>query len=238
MQIAAARAWSIWEGSTLSLMQDPERVKLFGADNYAIAFARIECHYFVNRGFFERDDQLLADAHRIRHLPCTIVHGRYDVVTPVKSAWDLSRVWPEADLRIVADAGHAMTEPGIVHELVGATRRHATRRARVTEPLRVNCIGISDGRDVRRARRLSSAVAPYPIRPQTPSDKETAMAILKRGLAGEPVRRLQAKLGVTVDGEFGPNTETALKNWQTGPRPRPPTALPGRTPSWPWASTS
>ena len=70
VQIAAARAWSIWEGSTLSLMQDPERLKLFGADNYAIAFARIECHYFVNRGFFERDDQLLADVHRIRHLPC------------------------------------------------------------------------------------------------------------------------------------------------------------------------
>ena len=126
VQIAAARAWSVWEGSTLSLMQDPERIKLFGADNYAIAFARIECHYFINRGFFERDDQLLADAHRIRHLPCTIVHGRYDVVTPVKSAWDLSLVWPEADLRIIGDAGHAMTEPGIVHELVGATRRHAS----------------------------------------------------------------------------------------------------------------
>jgi proline iminopeptidase len=124
VQIAAARAWSIWEGSTLSLFQDPERVKLFGADTYAIAFARIECHYFVNRGFFEREDQLLADVHRIRHLPCTIVHGRYDVVTPVKSAWDLSRVWPEAVLRVVPDAGHAMTEPGIVHELVGGTRRH------------------------------------------------------------------------------------------------------------------
>ena len=66
VQIAAARAWSIWEGSTLSLFQDPERVKLFGADTYAIAFARIECHYFVNRGFFEREDQLLADVHRVR----------------------------------------------------------------------------------------------------------------------------------------------------------------------------
>jgi proline iminopeptidase len=115
----------VWEGSTLSLVQDPERVKLFGADNYAIAFARIECHYFVNRGFFERDDQLLAGVERIRHLPCVIVHGRYDVVTPVRNAWDLSRVWPQADLRIVADAGHAMTEPGIVHELVGATRKFA-----------------------------------------------------------------------------------------------------------------
>jgi proline iminopeptidase len=125
VQMSAARAWSVWEGSTLSLVQDPERVKLFGADNYAIAFARIECHYFVNRGFFERDDQLLAGVGRIRHLPCVIVHGRYDVVTPVRNAWDLSRVWPQADLRIVGDAGHAMTEPGIVHELVGATRKFA-----------------------------------------------------------------------------------------------------------------
>jgi proline iminopeptidase len=125
VQIAAARAWSVWEGSTLSLLQDPERVKLFGADTYAIAFARIECHYFINRGFFERDDQLLANMPRISHLPGVIVHGRYDVVTPAKNAWDLARAWPNAELRIVADAGHAMTEPGIVHELIGATRRFA-----------------------------------------------------------------------------------------------------------------
>jgi proline iminopeptidase len=126
-QIAAARAWSVWEGSTLSLMQDPERLKLFGADSYAIAFARIECHYFINRGFFQRDDELLIGAARIRHLPCVIVHGRYDVVTPVKNAWDLKRMWPEAELRIIADAGHAMTEPGTVHELVAATRKFAGR---------------------------------------------------------------------------------------------------------------
>jgi proline iminopeptidase len=106
-------------------MQDPDRLKLFSADTYAIAFARIECHYFVNRGFFECDDQLLVNVESIRELPCVIVHGRYDVVTPVKSAWDLARAWPQADLRIVADAGHAMTEPGIVHELIGATRRFA-----------------------------------------------------------------------------------------------------------------
>ena len=127
LQIAAARAWSVWEGSTLSLLQDAERVKLFGADSYAIAFARIECHYFINRGFFERDDELVLGAARIRHLPCVIVHGRYDVVTPVKNAWDLTRVWPEAELRIIADAGHAMTEPGSVHELVSATRAFAGR---------------------------------------------------------------------------------------------------------------
>lgn len=126
VQLAAARAWSVWEGMTLSLQQDPERIKLFSADAYAIAFARIECHYFVNRGFFARDDELLAGADRMRDIPGTIVHGRYDVVTPLKSAFDLKNVWPEVDLRIVPDAGHAMTEPGIIHELVSATRRHAT----------------------------------------------------------------------------------------------------------------
>jgi len=125
VQLSAARAWSIWEGTTLSLLQDPDRIRLFGAEAYAVAFARIECHYFINGGFFERDGQLLTDADRVRNVPGTIVHGRYDVVTPVKNAWDLKRVWPRADLRIVPDAGHAMTEPGIVHELVSATRRFA-----------------------------------------------------------------------------------------------------------------
>ena len=124
-QLAAARAWSTWEGTTLSLYQDPERVKLFGADSYAIAFARIECHYFVNRGFFDADDQLLRDAYRIANVPGVIIHGRYDVVTPMKNAWDLHKAWPSGELRIVPDAGHAMTEPGIMHELVAATSRFA-----------------------------------------------------------------------------------------------------------------
>jgi proline iminopeptidase len=125
VQLAAARAWSIWEGTTLSLYQDPERVKLFGADSYAVAFARIECHYFVNRGFFECDGQLLRDVGRIADIPGTIIHGRYDVVTPLKNAWDLHQAWPKAQLCIVPDAGHAMTEPGIVHEIIGATQRFA-----------------------------------------------------------------------------------------------------------------
>jgi len=123
IRMSAAKAWSIWEGTTLSLLQDPDRVRHFGADQYALAFARIECHYFVNGGFFECDDQLLRDADRIRDVPGVIVHGRYDVVTPVKNAWDLKRAWPRAQLHIVPDAGHAMSEPGIVHELVAATRR-------------------------------------------------------------------------------------------------------------------
>jgi proline iminopeptidase len=128
VQIEAAKAWSIWEGTTLSLLQDPERVRLFGAETYALAFARIECHYFVNRGFFERDDLLVANAPRIRDIPGTIVHGRYDVVTPARNAWDLHKAWPRAEMRIVPDAGHAMTEPGIIHEIIAATRKYAATR--------------------------------------------------------------------------------------------------------------
>lgn len=123
VQQAAARAWSVWEGSTLALHPDPERIRQFSADAYALAFARIECHYFVNGGFFAHDGELLTNAHRLRGIPGVIVHGRYDVVTPLKSAFDLKAAWPGVELNIVPDAGHAMTEPGIVHELVLATRR-------------------------------------------------------------------------------------------------------------------
>jgi proline iminopeptidase len=122
----AARAWSIWEGTTLSLLPEADRVARFGADAYALAFARIESHYFVNGGFLRRDGELLQEAHRLDGLPGIIVHGRYDVVTPVKNAVALSEVWRDAELRIVSDAGHAMTEPGIVHELVRATRAFST----------------------------------------------------------------------------------------------------------------
>ncbi len=121
-RLEAARAWSIWEGTTLSLLPDNTRIRHFAQDDYALAFARIECHYFINGGFFDRDDQLIANAGRLKGIPGVIVHGRYDIVTPLKSAWELSKAWPEADLRVVADSGHAMTEPGIVHELVSATR--------------------------------------------------------------------------------------------------------------------
>ena len=125
VQLEAARAWSAWEGKTLSLLPDAERVRRFSEDAYALAFARIECHYFMHGGFFDADDQLIRCADRIRHIPGVIVHGRYDVVTPAKIAFDLATAWPEADLRIVPDAGHAMTEAGIVHELVSATNRFA-----------------------------------------------------------------------------------------------------------------
>jgi proline iminopeptidase len=104
-------------------MQDANHIASSGEDEFALAFARIENHYFVNGGFFDADDQLLRDAHRLRHIPAVIVQGRYDVVCPMRSAWDLHRAWPEADLRIVPDAGHSALEPGIVHELVEATDR-------------------------------------------------------------------------------------------------------------------
>jgi proline iminopeptidase len=126
VRIAAAKAWSIWEGSTLSLQPDPERIRQFGLDEYALAFARLECHYFVHGAFFDADDQLLRDAHCLGGIPGTIVHGRYDVVTPVKNAFDLKEAWPRADLRVVPDAGHAMSEPGIFRELLAATRAYAT----------------------------------------------------------------------------------------------------------------
>jgi proline iminopeptidase len=125
VQLAAAKAWSMWEGSALSLIPDLDRVRQFGADAYARAFARIECHYFVNRGFFPEDGHLLANVERIRHLPCVIVHGRYDMCTPLRIAWDLHKAWPEAQLRIVADAGHAMSEPGIIDALMDAAHEFA-----------------------------------------------------------------------------------------------------------------
>jgi len=120
-RLAAARAWSIWEGATSFLYQDPAHIASSGEDEFALAFARIECHYFVHGGFFDSDDQLLRNVHRLRSIPAVIVQGRYDIVCPLRSAWDLHRAWPEAGLRIVADAGHSALEPGITHELIAAT---------------------------------------------------------------------------------------------------------------------
>ncbi len=119
----AARAWSVWEGATSHLFESEQTVARFGADDFALALARIEAHYFVNGGFFDAPEQILRDAGRIRHIPGVIVQGRYDVVCPMVSAWDLHRAWPEAQLRLVPDAGHSAFEPGITHELIAATDR-------------------------------------------------------------------------------------------------------------------
>lgn len=124
-RIQAARAWSQWEGSTLSLMEDPARVQAFGEYRFAEAFARIECHYFINNAFLSHDGQLLDDIDRIRHVPAKLVHGRYDVCTPLGNAWDLHQRWPEAHLDVIPDAGHASSEPGILDALVRATDEFA-----------------------------------------------------------------------------------------------------------------
>jgi proline iminopeptidase len=123
VQRQAAKAWSVWEGSTSCLFPNRELILKTGGDLFALAFARIECHYFVNRGFLDPETRLLDDIGRIRHIPAVIVQGRYDVVCPLQTAWALHRAWPEADLRIVPDAGHSALEPGITHELIEATDR-------------------------------------------------------------------------------------------------------------------
>jgi proline iminopeptidase len=126
-RLEAARAWSVWEASTSKLLQDPGLMQRFGESNFADAFARIECHYFMNNGFFEPEDQLLRNVDRIRHIPGVIVQGRYDVVCPMISAWELHRAWPEAEFIVVPDAGHSMMEPGIRSALIEATDKFATK---------------------------------------------------------------------------------------------------------------
>jgi proline iminopeptidase len=123
VRLAAARAWSTWEASTSFLLQDEAYIRASAGDEFALAFAGIENHYFVHAGFFEHDDQLLRNADRLHGIPGVIVQGRYDVVCPIRSAWDLHRAWPAADLRVVPDAGHSAFEPGNVHELISATNR-------------------------------------------------------------------------------------------------------------------
>lgn len=121
----AAKAWAIWEGATSKLIPNADMVARYGGDEFAEAFARIECHYFVNGGWFRTPDQLLEDARRLKDIPGIIIQGRYDVVCPIRSAWDLHRAWPEAELQIVPDAGHAASEPGTLAKLVEAADRFA-----------------------------------------------------------------------------------------------------------------
>jgi len=123
--MASARAWSVWEGVTSNLLVSEAAVGRFQSDEFALALARIEAHYFVNHGFLESPDQLLENIHRIRSIPAVIVQGRYDVVCPAETAWELHQAWPEADFRMVPDSGHSAFEPGILHELVEATDRFA-----------------------------------------------------------------------------------------------------------------
>ena len=123
----AAKAWALWEAATSFLRQNSLYSAKLGQDTHSEAFSRIECHYFVNGGFLATPNQLIENVGRIRHIPAVIVQGRYDIVCPMRSAWELHRAWPEADLHIVADAGHSAFEPGNTHELIKATDRFASR---------------------------------------------------------------------------------------------------------------
>ena len=123
-QLATALAWSLWEGRTLTLLPDPAGAAKHGSDEFALAFSRIENHYFVHAGWLE-EGQLIANAYKLAGIPGVIVQGRYDMATPPKTAWDLHRAWPEADFQMVDAAGHAFDEPGILAQLLAATDRFA-----------------------------------------------------------------------------------------------------------------
>ncbi|MEM8605378.1 MAG: prolyl aminopeptidase, partial [Cyanobacteria bacterium P01_H01_bin.121] len=124
-RLEAAKAWSVWEASTSKLLPDADLQEAFADPHFAAAFARIECHYFINGGFLETPNQLLEQVDRIREIPAVIVQGRYDVVCPMQTAWELHKVWPEADFIVVPDAGHSMTEAGIRSALIEASDRFA-----------------------------------------------------------------------------------------------------------------
>lgn len=126
VRMAAAKAWSLWEGRASTLLPRASVVEHFTNPHTALSLARIECHYFMNDSFLE-PDQILKNAERLNGIPGIIVHGRYDVVCPVEQAWELHRAWPGARLKIIPDAGHSATEPGIVDALMNATSQFAIR---------------------------------------------------------------------------------------------------------------
>ena len=127
-RIEAAKAWACWEGETITIQGPISRPKRFEEDDFADAFARIECHYFYNEGFLPKDEWLIEQvAEKLQDVPGVIVHGRYDVVTPLSTAWALKKAWPIADLSIVPGAGHSSLEPGIVDKLIRATREFGRR---------------------------------------------------------------------------------------------------------------
>jgi proline iminopeptidase len=123
-RIEAARAWSLWEGRTVTLLPEPATSDQFGEDQFALAFARIENHYFVHGAWLE-EDQLVRDVQRLHHIPAVIVHGRYDMPCPVHFAWRLHKAWPQAEFHLVEGAGHAASEPGILDHLIRATDQFA-----------------------------------------------------------------------------------------------------------------
>ena len=122
-KIEAAKAWSTWEGSSVRLILDDEFISDFGDAKFAEAFARIECHYFMNNCWLPTENYLIENVDKIRHIPAVIVHGRYDIICPVVQAWDLHKAWPESDLHIIPDAGHSIYEEGIKNKLLEYTEK-------------------------------------------------------------------------------------------------------------------
>ncbi|XP_072966692.1 proline iminopeptidase [Typha angustifolia] len=127
VQVQAAKIWTTWEMMTAHLIHNEENIKRGEDDNFSLAFARIENHYFLNKGFLPSDSYLLDNVDKIRHIKTVIVQGRYDVCCPMMSAWDLHKAWPEAELKVVPDAGHSANEIGIAAELVAANERFKSR---------------------------------------------------------------------------------------------------------------
>jgi proline iminopeptidase len=120
-RLRAAKAWSRWEASLVKLLPDPEWLEECEDEGMALALARLEAHYMKNRAFLPTGNWLLERAPAFAHLPCRIVHGRYDMICPPRAAWDLHKALPRSEIRFVPDAGHSASEPGMTHELVQAT---------------------------------------------------------------------------------------------------------------------
>ncbi len=127
-RMAAAKAWSVWEGRTATLLHDEAVEQHFAQPHVALSMARIECHYFMHDSFLQRD-QLLEDAHKLSDIPGIIVHGRYDVICPLDNAWELHKRWPDSELQIIADAGHSAAEIATRAALVAATDSFAEHLA-------------------------------------------------------------------------------------------------------------
>jgi proline iminopeptidase len=126
VQLSAAKAWSTWEMATSFLQANLDSLAKGDDPEFALPFARIECHYFINKIWLKPEQQILENIERIRHIPCEVVHGRYDVVCPLENAWDLKKVWPEIALHITPNAGHAAKEPGTSRKLVEIMERFKT----------------------------------------------------------------------------------------------------------------
>jgi proline iminopeptidase len=131
VRLSAARAWSVWEGATSKLYPDKDLMEHWEGEHEALSLARIECHYFMNNSFFPNENYLLDNAHILRPIPTVIVQGRYDVVCPITSAWELRKALPDAEFIVVPDAGHSVSEKGITSALVEAMDRYKMRDAKV-----------------------------------------------------------------------------------------------------------